>query len=208
MSKAAPLRLCTAVVLVVVSGCGSSVDIAEQAECPIPDRTLSLVEALSYARCFVPGNEDAELIGYSSRDPHDDVNVGQFKGWSMAFRYEGVYYSAGAHIGSAGSYDWRSDPPDCPLGAIAAMDSVVLVSTAIDLMTAIDPFNEFYKPNMIHCMPCLGWNGEGNASPVVYFFPDWEDPPYRRVIFDESGEVVQVCSENACDGGQAEYCCE
>ncbi len=209
MSKAALLGLCAAVVLVVVSGCGSSVEIAEQAECPIPDRAVSSVEALSYARCLVPGSEDAEVIGYSSREPHDDASIGRFKGWSMVLRYEGVYYSGGVHIGSAGFNEREIAPADCALGTIRVLDSVDLISTAIDLMTAIDPFSEAYKPYMGHCMSCLGWNGAANSSPMVYFFSGWEGPePYRHVIFDDSGEVAQVCSENACDAGQTEYCCE
>ncbi len=206
MSKAALIGLCAAIVLLAAVGCGSSVDVATQVECPVPDRTVSSVEALSYARCFVPGNEDTEVIGYSSREPHDDLSVGRFKGWAMVLRHEGVYYSAGVGVGSVSSHEREIAPADCALGTIAVLDSVDLISTAIDLMTAIDPFNEAYKPYMRHRMSCLG---EANSSPMVYFLPGWEgDVPYRRVIFDDLGEVAQVCSENACDDGQEEYCCE
>ena len=171
---------------------------------------MSSLEGESYARCFVPGNDSAELIGYSKWGDHDDLNVGRFEGWGMVFRYEGVVYSAWAQIGRAGSRERDYQPQGCALGNISVMDSIVLVPTATAVMSDIDPFDESYKPYMIHAMPCLGWSWDtqANSQAVVSFFPDWEGAPYRAVIFDDAGEVARVCSKNACDGGQVEYCCE
>jgi len=196
--------------LLVVSGCGSSVDIAEQPECPVPERAVSSVEALSYARCFVPGSEDAEVIGYSSRQPHDEMSVGRFEGWAIAFRYQGVYYQAGAHVGSAGNYDWGAEPPDCAAGSIPVLDSVVLVPAATDTLSGIDPVPEYCHPTLTHGMLCLSWSWDpqANSRAVVSFFADWEGEPYRAVMFDDTGAVSRVCSKNACDGGQTEYCCD
>ena len=196
--------------LLAVSGCGSSVDITEKPECPVPQRTLSSVEGVSYLRCFVPGNEMAEVIGYSDISGHDDLHVGRFEGWSLVFRYEGVYYSAGIGMDGAGCHDWPSDPPDCAAGSIPVLDSVDLVPAAKDALSGIDPVQENFEPSMIHGMPCLtwGWHPQAGTQAVITFLPDGDFEPYRAVIFDDSGEVTRVCSKNACDGGQVEYCCE
>ena len=218
MLKASLLRLCATVVVIVVSGCGSSVDVAEQAECPMPDQTLSSVEAVSYARCLVPGNDSAELMAYATNWTHDEINVGRFVTWEMAFRYEGAYYSAWTDVTdsiSAGFTEWQLDTvPDCQLGAIAVMDSVVLVPAATAALAGIDPISASYTPCMRHDRPCLDWglswgrHPEAGSQAVIDFFPDWDGAPYGHVIFDDAGEVARVCSENACSAGQAEHCCE
>jgi hypothetical protein len=87
-----------------------------------------------------------------------------------------------------------------------------LVPAALTALGDAAPAAGTYYFMMLHAQPCLDWGDDTSATPIVRFIAvsdyGFSPGPYLYVRFDNSGLVVEACSEDACDAGDASMCCE